>query len=364
MKKFLSLLAPITLFAGPCCMALDDPNCYTYAVNPPLISNECCVWGGHFDFLYWQPHAEGNPAAITINSPARLAGDVLSEAIFVSLQDYKYEYKAGFRVGVDAGWPCNEWRVAFNWTHYLHDFFYSTALANTTTTTTLVASPYVNSTNFTAVSDSSLKAHWQVELEQADLVINREFYVGHKVTLKPYGGLRALFLNQKTSSFNQIFTTDGSIISNTATITAKLRNEFKGIGIVAGLSSTWDMMCGLGLYGDFSTALLYGKNKSSLSGAGTNVLNFTSLITVESTYRPNVVRTIMDLAFGVQWNHFMYENGNGLLQLKAGWELHQYFRQVNFANFSLGQVVVSPNANQSSNDLSFQGLVLSASFTY
>jgi len=363
MKKFLSLLAPITLFAGPCCMALDDPNCYTYAVNPPLVSNDCCVWGGRFDFLYWQPHAEGNPAAIIVGLQTNGGAKFEATPVSLDLQDYKYEYKAGFRIGIDAGWPCNEWRIAFNWTHYLHDFFYSNGVGSGTSTTSfLVVSPYLNA-NLT-VSDSNLKAHWQVELEQADLVMNREFYVGHKVTLKPYGGLRALFLNQKSSSFNQLFFGNGLISESTATISTRLRNNFKGVGIVAGLASTWDMMCGLGLYGDFSTALLYGKNKSSLSGAATNVATTVALSTLESNYRPNVVRTIVDLAFGVQWNHFLLGDSNGLLQLKAGWELHQYFRQVNFANFSLGQIVLSPNANQSSNDLSFQGLVLSASFTY
>ena len=362
MKKLLTLLAPITLFADPCCMALDDPNCYTYAVNPPLVSNNCCVWGGRFDFLYWQPHAEGNPAAIiaATTSQRMISGATM---LFVDMQDYKYEYKAGFRIGIDAGWPCNEWRVAFNWTHYLHDFLYSNTTSNINSTlTSLIVSPYYNTSGI-AASDSILKAHWQVELEQADLVMNREFYVGHKVTLKPYGGIRALFLNQKSSSFNQIFSGSGLISESTSTITTKLRNTFKGMGIVAGLSSTWDITCGLGLYGDFSTALLYGKNKSSLSGTASN-LQGVNVSNVESTYKPNVVRTIMDLAFGVQWNHFLCGEGNGLLQLKAGWELHQYFRQMNFANFSVNPIVLSPNANQSSNDLSFQGLVLSASFTY
>jgi len=399
----LALLASTPLLASTCCMPLVDPNCYTYAVNPPVSSAPCCNFGGRIDFLYWRPYSDDNSFASVINSGAfgtfEGSGFFRSSELSVTQVDLKYDWQAGFRVGVDVGYPCNEWRVSLDWTHYLHHTpktyvnagnagsnFINTL--NTIPPNQVVILSYLQDPSFYSPLSSSFTTpainfassaigQWKVDYNTLDLLFQRQFYVGHKVTLAPYAGLKALFLKQNLHSYAetsyQFAVVDLANIHSVATnMNAELCSDFKGVGVEVGLETTWDVVCNLGFYGDVSSSILYGNSKSKLTGSlNTNVPPSDTLLATPyvvnyfAERRVNDLKATLDLAFGIEWTGELFCGGD--FAIRAGWEEHLLFRQNTFIEMDVTYEflhLATSNVKQRMTDVSFQGLVISALFQY
>ena len=395
----LALLASTPLLANTCCMPLVDPLCYPYAVNPPISASSCCNFGGRIDFLYWRPYSDDNSFATVLNSGAFVSPPgpiVRSDELSVTQVDLKYDWEAGFRFGVDVGYPCNEWRLSFDWTHYLHETPTAYASAGNTTSnlnnfigsTQVVTLSYLQDpsfysplTNSPSVSptifDSSANGKWRVDYNTIDLLFQRQFYVGHRVTLAPYAGIKALFLKQTlhssaSSSYQYSFGRIQNIVPTN--ISANLCSDFKGIGIEAGFETTWDVFCNLGLYGDISSSILYGNSKSKLTGTlntsvPVNAISQLSTPNIVNYFAQRNVKNLkatLDLAFGIEWSGVLFSEANNFV-VRAGWEEHLLFRQNTFIEMDVHyqQIgVAKSTVTQRLTDVSFQGLVVSALFQY
>ncbi len=218
----LALLASTPLLASTCCMPLEDPLCYPYAVNPPISAASCCNFGGRIDFLYWRPYSDNNSFATVLNSGAfgsfGTRSFFRSDEFSVTQADVKYDWQAGFRVGVDVGYPCNEWRLSLDWTHYLHHSpkAYASAggsnsnSASVPGTMQVATLSYLQDPSFysaltsdsfasSLLFDSSANGQWRVDYNTLDLLFQRQFYVGHKVTLSPLRRLKGNVLKTNPS---------------------------------------------------------------------------------------------------------------------------------------------------------------------
>ncbi len=399
----LALLASSPLLGDMCCMPLEDPKCYTYAVNPPVSAGDCCNFGGRIDFLYWRPHSDDNSFATVQNAGYYGQGSVVPvrpSQFAVSQVDTPYDWQAGFRIGVDAGVPCNEWRVELDWTHYLHhtpNKFVGVSHPsgpNTSTVNPVATLSYLQDPTFyqsfsqitiplapSLIVDSSATGQWKIDYNTLDLVFKRQFYVGHLVTLTPYGGLKALFLRQTlNSSANATYSlidpdilgVIGQVSSN---ISANLCSDFKGVGIQAGFGSTWELFCDLSFYSDISSSVLYGKSQSRLKGILNSSLFPTTSFTTIGT--PTIVsyfaernvdtlKTTLDVAFGIEWATNLFSDCSFFV-LRAGWEEHILFRQNTFIEMDVTYETVqvaNSSIKQRLTDVTFQGLVITAILQY
>ena len=284
------------------------------------------------------------------------------------MKDYNYDYKAGFRLGVEAGLPCNEWRASLDWAHYLHTTNGSTFTDGPTQVALLT---YLNPGSFgflqagAVFTQSSVNSSWRIQLDLIDLVLNREFYVGHKVTLSPYGGLRALFLRQKVNGTNNI---NGFVSGSpgSASSSARCGGRFQRRRDCWRLFSSWEVFCNFSLYGDVAASAFYGKSKSSLEGFFTNpglTPTASTPFTVNFKHDLNTVKALLDVTFGLQWREYLFTSDT-LLTIRAGWEEHIFFRQNTLPGFSFDQILFNVNTNKPSSDITFQGLVVSAMLTY
>ena len=375
MKKILpvALLLVSPVVANVCCIPDDSFTSCCYALSPPVNGSECVVFGGRADFLYWRPSVEGNTFARSVDVIPSGTGDVSS----IHYQDYDYEWRAGFRLGLDAILPCDTWTTSLDWTHFDHKESGSAASALPTESISL---PYLYADNFfnfgtVSVNSSTVNATWHVKLDVLDFVLSREFYTGCSVTLRPWAGVRALFLQQKVNGSSAIsvnFTGGGTDFStlSTAGTTAALSSSFDGVGAVAGLSSTWTVVCDFGFYGDVSASLLYGRSKSNLNGSYSNALFLPPIpfrpIGINWEHNTNALKANLDAAFGVQWRH-SFDSFISSMTLRAGWEGHIYFSQNTLPQIK-SVVPGGPETinfdTQSYGDISFQGLVVSAAFSF
>ena len=154
---------------------------------------------------------------------------------------------------------------------------------------------------------------------------------------------------------------------------AKLHSSFKGVGIEAGIASTWDVFCNLGFYGDISSSILYGNSKSrltgnlsttgSITGSPTNITNTVSYFAERNV---NNLKATLDLAFGIEWSGDLF-SGASNFAIRAGWEEHLLFRQNTFIEMDVAYesiLLAHSSTKQRLTDVSFQGLVVTALFQY
>ena len=259
-----------------------------------LISRSGCTWGARLDFLYWRPSPEDNPFAEVISlelvsTPSSTTGSFSAE-----LKEYNYDYQAGFRAGINAALPCDEWSINLDWTHFLH---HAKGSVSTGASDQIALSSYLNIGTFTTsdnsivFADSEVNSLWRIQLDVIDLVLNREFYVGHKVTLRPFGGLRAFLLRQKVEATNTIH--GGALGANyqTSYTNVSAQSNFKSVGVVGGLFSSWDFFCDFGFYSEVAASAFYGKSRSNLKGYMTN----TGLEALETQTFLRVIMTTMSM---------------------------------------------------------------------
>jgi len=361
-KVFPILLAPTLLLA--------DTDCnYPFGVNLPSISRETCNWGAHFDFLYFQISEDENPFAYVITNNSNAKSPTTSGTFSLTTKEYAYDYHAGFRLGIDAGLPFDGWNVSLDWTHYLHQNKGSVSA----TGDQVAFSSYLNIGFFTPqdndvlYSDSFVDSSLRTQLEVLDLVLNRQFYVGHQVTFCPYGGIRAFILKQKVEASNTIHGAPLGLAFNTSTTNLKASTDFKGVGLVGGFFSTWDFLCQCNLYTDMKCSIFYGKSRSTLQGQLTNTglesgQNLT-FINAHFSHDLNTVKYAFDFALGLQWKSSNLANGS-VVCLRAGWEEHLYFNQNTLMNLSEDQMFVGGSYKKPNSNIAFQGLVLSATFNH
>lgn len=367
-----------------CCCDKVEP-CYGYAYNPPIFFEDCCGWFADIEFLYWKPCQAGVSygAVYTarLNSPFVDHFDVIGT--IDGVQKYpKFEWDAGFRVGLGYRLPCDCWEVVLRFTHFRTEncgncisgqFDDVSDFSADCTQGQIFAPAYSTVVDFFLPTDFEIWKvcnDWKVHLNQLDLQFAREFFVGRCVTLRPFAGLRALFLEQR---YNIDYLAEGTAFTSDVEALdlkeyVKMKDDFKGTGLIAGLESTYGFGCGLAFYGSATGALVYGQfdvvqrdEITFSSGASTGAA---------STFRFNQTKTDnhtcllagADLEFGLRWRQAVNCDRNAFT-LKLGWEHHvlfDYNKYRSLASPALSNVV---NNNPSGN-LYFYGIVFAATIDF
>ena len=320
-----------------------NPCCFEYGLNPPPVCPTCCgcTWYGDLEYLYWKPFVNNAQAAdifIADNIPINVPMTANSHFTTLS-QDFKYDWDSGFRVGLGYGFPCDKWGLSLTWTHYRTDAYYEangfgsyTAFSGKELAENVnIPIPGFLGSNYTGVligADTGIvTSKWDFQLNQLDLDFFRDFYVGCSLSIKPYVGLRALILKQGINSISQYTfpgneNYEGYITS--ASISQILRSDFKSFGLKAGLESYWEVVCGLGVYGNLGTSILYTHYKTDHQLQWRIVsddLSFNTRVSSELPYDFNTLKMTGDLSIGIEWRKPINCNQN-LIIVKGGWEHH------------------------------------------
>lgn len=316
-----------------------EPCALPYSVNPPIVcpSSGCCSWIASLDFLYWRPYVENNAAAqiFTLNN-FKSNNDTFhgTTTIVNDCKDFHYDWDSGFRINAGYGFPCDRWSINIAWTHYRTDADFSATgfvkpIIHTDEVEGTVPFPSnmtVSNTYLRGFKGSLLEATWNFQFNQVDLDIAREFYVGCSLSIKPYLGLRTLLVkNHRTVSAVYDQRLFGSVIGTMDNIGLHTRfnPDFKAVGLKAGLDSYYEIMCGLGIYGDINTALLFSEYQ--VTNTVKQVLTITVLdrrITDDAvSHRYHALRFMTDLSIGLEWRETI-NACQSLLFFKAGWEHH------------------------------------------
>ncbi len=389
------IISGLASFAGVSAEQIDtcadwNPCCFDYGLNPPATCPSCsdCNWYGEISYLYWKPYIENAHAAEVVSTDRIVASSdqpnaTLGGATRTENKDFKFDWDSGFRVGLGIGFPCDKWGIAVNWTHYRTDASYSDRGNSTITSdgnNTLITNAKIPLPGFyndqsirvgaITQQSSELDSDWDFQFNVVDLDLFRNYYVGCSLAIKPYVGLRALFLKSQIDSFAQYEGSSDEAFLGNLKIAQHLRSDFKGVGLKGGVDSFYELMCGLGIYGDIGAAVIYGnydlKHRAlTIAGPISDQDNQTYVAENELPFCYDTLRLMTDLKIGLEWRETFNCNQNMVI-IKAGWEHHLLVNGSQFQTLesSGGTPGVPPPAKQTGGDLSLYGFVFSIGVSF
>ena len=252
-----------------------DQKCFPAAYNAPAnIDLRSCwdmnVYGG---FLYWHISQEGMETAI--QSPSTDSGGTLVQAGF--------DYHPGFNIGIGVNLDYDNWTgfLEYTWMHGNTNHHITTDSSNLLQPRNWqIGSSTIDETT------SSLSSKWTMNLDQLDLAISRPFYQSERLTVRPFGGLRGLWIRQK-------------INVDATPYEYKGRSASWAVGPMIGANTNWLLDCGFRVEGKVGGSLVYTKYSIIAQSEITNNGFFSSKVENLGFVRPTA-----NLGTGLGWGTY------------------------------------------------------------
>jgi hypothetical protein len=336
-----------------CC---EEPKPGPFAFAYPYDLNLSCPrdFYIHVDGLAMQAKQDGMQWAIS-NTHGNISAYPLTNGQVIgytnSHRDWKYNW--GARVGAGFYLDHDAWNIDANWT-WLKISDYKTESV-TTSGGNLIPLWALGTNTDSSMYSQGLSSVWDGNYDTLDLRLGKPYHVSRYLVFNPHFGARAAWINQHFSV--DYSGTNGS----TSRYIHHADNQFWGVGARAGLDTKWIFGKGFYLFGDIATSLLYGKfeieqhltTPASATGFGGN-----AGFDLDDDHYMNVPN--FELSMGLAWGT-PFSCNQYYVALKAGYEFHYWWNQLNLRRFWSGGPSYS-NDVVARGDLSLSGFSLSLQF--
>ncbi|MBS0606583.1 MAG: hypothetical protein KF898_01165 [Parachlamydiales bacterium] len=291
--------------------------------------------------LLWQAFEDNLPVAMTAPNLPPIA----STPIQRDVRNPHFDWNWGYRVGVGYEMPHDGWDgkliytrmknhakrkihgVDFNDPEGKHQFIFQ----------------YWGQADFPTPDNIVFaRGSWSIDLDQFDLNLGREYYVGKHLTVRPNGGLRTTWLFQRYDVlYENQFDTKQKIA---------MKDRFWGFGFVGGVDLDWIFGAGFSLYGgaDYSILLGFFDIDQHAHQLGSEIWKN------DKSFRTG--RSIIDMELGIKWARLVSNNQLGFT-IKAGYEYHLYLQQNQFLTY-YGQAGTNSRFKSNEGNLIYQGVSL------
>jgi hypothetical protein len=278
----------------------------------------------HVDGLAFQAKQDGMDFSIQ-NSNTVAAGNPIGHGRVngFSSDDSDWDYNPGVRVGLGFYLDHDAWCIDLNWT-WLHVTNY--ARGNTSIATGSVAPLWLLGSGTPAAqvgADSS--ANWEAKYNTIDLRLTKPYYVSRYLVVNPHFGLRGGWIDQH-------FSVDYSGTSASARTVHHGENDFWGIGTRAGIDTDWILGKGWALFGNIAASMLFGKfeidQNLTIPSVGTG-------FDINHDFYQNTPN--FEIVLGLGWGMHFNKHRNHV-GLRAAYEFHEWFDQLNLRKFTSGSV--------------------------
>ncbi len=304
------------------------------------------------DFLYWKANETGLSYAMNQVSFNEKNPEMLSIG---SVANPKFDWETGFRIGLGYNMPYDEWDLSVLWTWNEGKAQDSQSSRDQTPT---IYPSYIHPNAFNDESIfSCLNANNNllIHLNMIDLDLGKQFKTGKWLSLRPHMGLRTVWLDQAYDvKYENLYAYNlekkelNPVLDEYLT---HMINNFWGIGIQGGVDSQWRIKGDISLFGNLTTALLYGIFDTSYTE---NYLlkDIAEGVTLSEENKFHAGRAILDLQLGLRWSASFFKEKIRFL-IQGGWEHHAFFSQNQFMRFVDGQNW--GNFTQNQGDVYFHG---------
>lgn len=318
MSKFKSsILGVLGLIAAGELSANVDGCCLNYGYNRPL-TNQGSGFFGYVDYLYLQ-------ADMRLFWESR----ILSKKDFndVSMKQTPYDWNSGFRVGVGYGLPCNQWALLFDWMHLdtkvsRHDEAINlNELSDSAGPKIQTSKEVIPGIGFVQqpldfFSDTRIEFNSSLCYDDLNLYLGKEYYVGRSVLFAPFAGVKALFIHTSVQDDFYGVPTNHSFPAYSQLFRAT--DNFTGVGLMAGMKSSWALFSGLFVYAKGSASLLVTGSHIHLRDENQNPF-FAPLLDFRNRFHE--LTYTFDGSLGFRWNQSL-QCDQMILSAHVGWEGH------------------------------------------
>lgn len=288
----------------------------------------CPGWFVSVDAIYWHPKVGGTEFAYTDNSPAlhKEPIDNANEGLAISgrVKDIDFDWDWGFKVGAGYNFQHDGWDLFAQYTRLESGDSSSSSPGRNSVVVPLRATGGItNAAGQAGLSGSFLfaqaaKSQFNVDYDRIDLEMGRHFFVSQKLSLRPFIGLAAAWLDlgQKTRYIGGT-AVDQNLGLEENTVKVTDRSDFKGLGPRFGMNSKWKLGYDFSIYGDLSLAFMYGhydvSHKETYSALSANRV---SLDADMNRFTPNST-----LGLGIAYDTYLNDDQQHI-GVKFGYENH------------------------------------------
>lgn len=377
MNQKVSLFAAALLLAQPLVAQWQDglqlPMGYT-----PSCWGDC---GNNFfievDYLLWFAEQDGTSFSTAIELASPTSGVQLQTTSQIDQDNF---FKTRFHSGVKAilGYqpPMKSWDMRALYTYFSstehRNFgpFFLDGVPGSSVAGTFVIADYIETLGQAIANvTSTFASEWKLTFNQVDLEVGQDFYLSKEVTLRPFFGMRGLFVTQDFTILKVNSMAGGIFSTGASTIHFDPRIGFDGFGARVGFVGSVDLFYGFNLYGSASGSILWGKaHVSSLINSSVGSNGDTLVDTLNAVHQSHFTSSLnLDLEAGIQWQHFL-DFGRQMVTFKLGWENRIYTNMNYLQNTTQVLNILNTFAVEDQNvyrgDLSLCGFIIGASFLY
>lgn len=327
----------------------DNYSCYRplCVITPDAGPYVCNGWDAFLtvEFIYWT--AREDHLAFGFKQSVQVDGSVTGNGCSAH-PDWNYE--PGFKIGFGVYQNHDGWDVYANYT-WLRVRHTNNEISIEDLASQLIVPTPLFGTGGGLDPMNKISGSWELDFNVVDLELGRNFYISHWLTLRPHFGLKGTWQDQ------DYLTRSEGVFANTLSIgEANDKLDYWGIGIRAGLESSWHFSRCLSFLGEADVTGLWEKfnvhSKSTNAPIEVGLREPFTLINVENTFF--TIKPVLELYLGLRWETWyccdtLYFSGEG------GWEIQWWADQNQF--FSLNQ-------ESRLGDLFFQGLTLKVRFGF
>ncbi len=292
-------------------------------------------WDMYIDvaFIYWQPLQDNMEYGIS-SSGADLT------AASNSTINFDTNYKPGFQVGLGMNFDYD------NWDSYLQYTWFHNTNSNSSTAPaggSILPMQGIPVSDIGGLAAGTASGSWHLKMDFADWQLARSYYVGTKLTFRPFFGARGAWIRQKYN-----VTYDTTLIVNNTSISW-------GLGPQVGLTANYMFGYGLRMFGDVNGDILFTRYRTALTSFdGTDTYSVSQI-------HINTVRPHANLDLGFGWGSY-FDNNNWHFDLMASYGFQVFWNQNMFRHFT--DDTMPGNSNLPNGDLYVQGLNLTARFDF
>lgn len=306
------------------------------------------------DALVWKPSVHGIPFGRTIITNSDTTFDAATVE-YTKVNKPDFTWNAGFRVGIGYHLPCaGDAKVV--WTRFNSNargcsFIPANVIGNFEPA---YGSAVPQSSDLG--TETTVFARWKLKLNLLDFKFEKRINLDNFV-VTPFAAIRAAWIQQCYSI--DIANSNTTTLQNSEFV--RLKTQFQGAGLRAGVEGAYNIACGFGIYGFGSASILYGQFRNC--NRDHIIENDTTTPTpINRDYtdflrdRFNDAQVIGDCGAGIQWKTSLCED-NFALTLQAGWEQNVFFNLVRFDQNT-------GNSQINEHNLSLQGFTFSAKLDF
>lgn len=352
----------------PCCEPVCCPpmpeDCCKRNVCPPtgvitpkvdLVKSAGMEWFLTGDYTFWTAREDNIEFAIV---------DTLQGVGATQNTDQGQVYRpnnkwvSGFKVGLGTDFCHDGWDVYAEYTWFKSNsnkHLSGFAETDPMPGSTVLADLYwnIDSSAGSGNAYGSGGAGWRLNVNVVDLELGRNFYVSPRLMLRPFYGLKGAWNKQHMDVSFQGANPQGAIPA----LEVSTKNQIKnwGIGIRAGMDTSWHFCRAVSVIGDLALTGLWEQFKVTRFDTTTiaGVVQDSGFNVKESQYS---VKPVIEWMLGLKW-----ETGLSCdtyhLSITAAWEEQVWFGQNRFLRVPRNLVGIS-------GDLSLQGLTVDVRFDF